>query len=1670
MKKCNLIKAFKYSVLCFFSFFVFAACEIGLGEAVDLEAPVVKLTSHKDNDSVAQTFRLSGTASDNEDLTQITIDFEEAGIHYRVSPGGSWHKKVSGSGWQTMPAGKASCHSSGDKWVWYVDVNTAEAKAGMGSNYSLEILVQDKMGNSGKNSKINCSLIVDEKIPVVSIYKPDILSDYTKAQAAFTAYDSINGNTFLNLLNENITFYGRQEGSASFRELSIELDDGTTDESVISDNVPVIDDPTTEKIAQAYPLDPSGTAHKYYSKTLVRNGVDVIDLRNWDLTIIPQEWITDAHPELKSGKHLIRVISTSISGSNAWERKVLGYFVWWPEADKPWVTANDGAASDTAPSEVFPSANISGIAYDDDGIASLTYTFKKKADDGSYGVFNELEDKTIPLSEENAKTSAWALKAPEDEGIYELTIKIKDIYGKTEELVRYFKTMDVMAPSVDVKVNSSDGENSNLSVFANANGDIKFTGTTSDDGKIKSLKVIFVNPDDDSPENMILYVGGKESFWNSSNGATDNNGNKLFTITLGKPTYDNISKLNTYSFTKTLNLFKAAELGIGYGSGKNPLKPLTFIFRAIDNGGTATVNQVTLTGDSQAPDISITSIQQFSSDNKKKTEVQDWENDNVPNLAKVETDDYVILKGSWSDNSVTAWNDPAKIGRVSFIWGSAVFTRQKLQKQSNGSYNWEYKVTGIPVKATPIIASITDYAANTTELTKSVFIETTELELERVGANTDDGVYNIGKPIELFLEFTKNTKVTGNPKLKLNLGSESAPRYATFDSSSNNKAQLKFNYIVQDGDNVGNLDVTGITGGTWSDATVDGSQSFTPTLPTDVSKKLGTSRNIRIDTTDPTVSKIESLTPANDYKKDSQILLKLSFSEKVTITNAENMGLGLTGITSPQVSAVLSGSDVIFTYKVGASDNASPLTFTANSLTHSDVTVTDEAGNTLTNWNLAATKFTNVNIDNTPPNPPTISPDWTEVNTTNGAILTADDAKISFTLSGDGVTKEYSLDGGTSWQTYSAKVERSANGVYNITARQTDKAGNVSASAAVKKVTIDKGALFTSVTTTNPSGTYKTGSVITGKINFRKDVALPSGSTVTLNVKRNGAALDPIAIENCTTPASSFTFTYTVNEKDEVDTSNNTNGYLKVKGWSFSNVTVDYGNGVTKTLPVRYDSSKDEIAAKELTLKTGYPKYSGASLSPDNKTLTITFDRPVSKVSSTKEIVLEMTDSFKAPAVLTESQYNDFASAISGLEDYYTAGVNGATTNGTYLKPDTSTKYILNYDTEDTNATLVSKFTTANKHKVIVPLYSSNVKASGTTLLVNLTGAYAIPVKGATYKLTVPAGVVQDDVQNQNNVTSTKTGILAGGVEPPFIRIQKKDQTITSTGSAQSATVTMPDTAKMKINCQTPSATITFAKKEQTSAQITIADCKTHSATSGNPKLVTGDVTYPTTGFTGYSTEQTLGTAIANYDGAKGLKIAIAARAAKNNTTVTSYEYAARTVLKFNLDTGANEYDTGGGYASADTCEGTKHLYNLPVWVQGGDAPAGGNVIAGFPISWDDCSTYKLMKCNGTDFSSDGSWQNEHTYWYWVTWDLSSVCYTGFAVGDVPEDASTAKGKKGPKNWYVGECSWAAIKQNTALYPGETLELSLNDVSNTDDNNNTRGTYLFRTKNKGHRN
>lgn len=88
-------------------------------------------------------------------------------------------------------------------------------------------------------------------------------------------------------------------------------------------------------------------------------------------------------------------------------------------------------------------------------------------------------------------------------------------------------------------------------------------------------------------------------------------------------------------------------------------------------------------------------------------------------------------------------------------------------------------------------------------------------------------------------------------------------------------------------------------------------------------------------------------------------------------------------------------------------------------------------------------------LDVTPPPAPDI------VGLTDGATYTED---VSFTLSNleSGASVEYSTDGGTNWSAYSGSVTLSDHGSYQVTARQTDEAGNTSSDAATVTVNIDK--------------------------------------------------------------------------------------------------------------------------------------------------------------------------------------------------------------------------------------------------------------------------------------------------------------------------------------------------------------------------------------------------------------------------------------------------------------------------------------------------------------------------------------------------------------------------------------------------------------------------------------
>lgn len=1738
---------FVFATLCFFS-----SCDlVGLGPALDLSAPTLCITSHSDNDTVPGEFTLVGTAEDNEEVTSILIEFESQNLHYKVEPANSkfWYKKTTASGnqWIQVPDSEALCEKQGSVWNWSVYVRSSEGNQD-GTSYSLSASASDAMKNSGKNAKVDLSLIMDENTPSVSIYKPELFSGSYESVAKETEkYELQNGTIISNLFNGDITLSGRQDGSISFKELRIEFDNG----KLTSGTRKVTGDSETfasvDEISESTSLGDEAGLKIYYSKTLRRGQDGIGDLRSWVLSIPAGDWVNaEKNSELLSlgtetgaGK-LIRVVTTSLSDSLAWEKKVVGWFVWWPEADIPWIDTFSGDDSDNGENtySVYPGANFSGTAQDDDGIRSLFYSIEKQNENGEW---NEYEAKTeIKLSDENAKYSAFSIKTPSENGKYKISLFVTDIYGTGAAKTKYFKTLDVSPP----KINILSPEN-NTSVLADKDGNITFSGNISDDGTVKSFSLIWLNPSaNNDPNNLIRYMSGNETEWEKAtesgassvqysfaeNGKTVQYSNKIYKIVLGEKNYSAEEKLNKYDFLRTFNIFTDLKID----GAERPLSTQYFVFRAVDNGGTKTVLQYSLYGDTETPSLEINSIQQFDKSGNKKIDEYSFSESSVPRFAAVKNDDYAVLKGVWSDNSVISWNnDKSRLNADSivFSWGDADFKIEKETLNEDGSWSWEAKITNLPKTSRTLEATLKDFGGNAKTVTKSIFIETSELGLESIGSLAGDGSYKAGEKIQITLNFTKNTKVDtsrGIPTLTLNNGGKAV--YSSGGEEGNAGAQHIFEYTVYDSENEsdtkdlnenGTLDVESFNanGAVYTDASVTNGNAFEIELPTESEKRLGSSRSIKIDRTPPKISSVKAVSGGGYYNQGKSVLFLLSFDENVTISSAEKLGLSFASIKNPKVEAKESGSNIIFTYTVSGgenTENSNPLSI--SSLTNTDgVEVKDEAGNILSDWSVDSFALENeIYIDTNSPSAPVVSKNWGESNLVTSAT--------SFTISGaeDDATLEYSIDGGKNYLicrmngesrgSSSVSVNLSSNGTYQIKARQTDKAGNVSAVSDGGTVVVEKGDFLNKITAETAPGTYSVnkGGSVAGKLVFRKDISLPDGANVTLNVKNSssssgsgesgteGRTLSESGNVVCTLEKSSsatiaggsdYEFTYRIKDGDYIEGDGETSVPLDVVGWSFASVSYntgvsEIGNSGVIDFDLTYDSAVKDANGntngkklsenRKIYIKTGNPAVQNAALGGTVETdgtvsspvLTVAFDREITKVGNNIVLSLSETDGdsysdkFIAPSVISAGDYN------SAFDSYYTEGLNGAEKGSDgKLANDTTTKYVLNFEIEPDDSALVALFAEKGWNKVEIPVVSSAVSVNGKVLSIDLSGTYRLPVMGAKYKLTIPEGTVSDEVRNKNQ--ECVKSVVSVGVEPPAIRINKGKQTVSPGASpnfTSGSSVEMPATAKMRIDCQTPNATVYYGKTVIPSA----AKVVLNSGEKYDTKPDAPDVP-EISSFAKYSSEMELGSAVSSYENASGLKIAISAYASKTDSdsglatkSAYAYEYATRTVLKFKIDGGYSDNSDGKAGTTSAVKENGKTLSfgELKVWVVGGDSAYGGNSISPFPLAWHDSSNFKLMKGSFTNTSSSTNSKSMDCEWYWLSWDVTAATYHGFVLGDVPSDAA----ENGPNQWYSAEGGWDAQKENYILYPGETLEMQISS-----DGTYSNGSYHWRTKNHGTR-
>ena len=221
-----------------------------------------------------------------------------------------------------------------------------------------------------------------------------------------------------------------------------------------------------------------------------------------------------------------------------------------------------------------------------------------------------------------------------------------------------------------------------------------------------------------------------------------------------------------------------------------------------------------------------------------------------------------------------------------------------------------------------------------------------------VTSTTPDGSYNEDDTIQIVINFSRPVTVSGTPTLEL---STAPARNASYVSGAPG-ATLVFDYDVTDGDSSDRLSYAGrsalkLAGAATiaaADSTGDPAFLLLPAL--DSPDSLGVSKNIKIDTADPSVDLVYSPDGNASYRQGETVRIAVNLTEPVTVTGTPQILLDLDG-GSKRVdftSLANGGRTLHFDYAVAPGDNSRMLAYdSASALEINDAMIMDAAGNAL---------------------------------------------------------------------------------------------------------------------------------------------------------------------------------------------------------------------------------------------------------------------------------------------------------------------------------------------------------------------------------------------------------------------------------------------------------------------------------------------------------------------------------------------------------------------------------------------------------------------------------------------------------------------------------------------------------------------------------------------------
>jgi len=939
-------------------------------------------------------------------------------------------------------------------------------------------------------------------------------------------------------------------------------------------------------------------------------------------------------------------------------------------------------------------------------------------------------------------------------------------------------------------------------------------------------------------------------------------------------------------------------------------------------------------------------------------------------------------------------------------------------------------------------------------------------------------------------------------------------------------------------------------------------------LPTSGNQSLGGGKQISIDTTAPTGS-VSATT--GRHSLGAEVFITVTFNEnvKLDMDPVTNLPINLpylvlsTGnsntITYPNRTIYTSADEISvarntirFRYVVQTGDTTGTSQLTVTGIGGK---ITDLAGNEFVGtW---PQTLTNVYLDTLTPTHPQIqivNSSNTQINNTvsgatrNGNSNTAggaswdsatphgsriimenvynDVVRIQVTPSGayntDFTKLEYSTNNGKDWVQFTGITSTTTvcreplpmNGSYNVTARQTDAAGNVSQWTVPISLTWDSGGNFISrIETTAGAGTYTNRATplparddsIPITVYFRKPVTFGTAPTLTLNARNTPtgtggtqatAPATSAALANGTpasitaTGISSITFTYTVGSSDNTAASTP----LAVSSINISGEVND-ASGVqvttlATTLPAVTNFGKNiYIQTGALTLSTG-PTWARTGTGEEwAGTISLTFNRDIIKGTTGNITIAQSTTGYRLPAVLTEAQSSRYRN-IANFGKFYTKGTNGFSGSS----PDTATKYVLNYAesavvTPNSGAIagtierLAYDFHTAES--VTIPVTSQDVSVvNGNTLRITLAGSNALQVLGASYTLTIPANIAQDNLGYTWSPPNTYPN-TTDGINRPFTRVDKQTNTDTingygsptfSTPTNQNGSTTQPWLVAVQViqttarlDCRTPNSVVRYVANgtAHTATGVTTnaagtadgnwrntnADTQVTYPNQGNP--TTSSTLYGGTNGTDFTQTITVGD---NTEQGYVWRISTRSYRSNSNTEATSSdvseEVAFRSVITVEL-TGNARSQYGQLLDSGDQ-----------LWIHGGDAKSSSSV-PGYPLTWDVPTTegtragMRLMRKDSTGNYNYTAGTNNNTAdsnsasrWRWVSWEINVPTYFEIVLGrgvnasNAPDTGTRPSAQEawwyGPRVWAPQRGGWAA-RDTYPLNPGRHRWVRFNE-------------------------